>query len=306
MSPHTIAAYRDTFRLLLGFLSSHHHVPIDALTLESLSGDAVLAFLTHLEQARGNTIRTRNARLAAIRTFARFALGYAAPEFFVHGQRLLSIPMKKTSKRKIRFMNREEVAALLAATEKTWSGQRDHLMFTLLYNSGARISEALGVRSSDLSGRGVLLHGKGRKTRTVPLWPKTLRRLQQWARTNGLRPEQPLFINQRGAPISRDGVAFRLALAARLGGQKCPSLANLKVAPHVMRHTTAMHLLQSGVPLEVIALWLGHEQPLTTHTYVEADMKIKTDCLRRLEPTAVRPEPRRPRNSHLLSFLEAL
>jgi integrase/recombinase XerD len=306
VSPNTIAAYRDAFRLLLAFLSDYHRKPIDTLTLGHLSGEAVLAFLAHLEKTRGNAIHTRNVRLAAVRSFARYALGHAAPEFFVHGQRLLSIPVKKAAKPRLGYMSREEIAALLGATANTWSGQRDHLLFTLLYNTGARISEALAMRGSDINGRSVVLHGKGRKTRNVPLWPQTLRRLRTWSRKNALRPDQPIFANHRGAPLSRDGAAFRLDLALHAATQKCPSLATRRITPHTLRHTTAMHLLQSGVPLEVIALWLGHEHPLTTHTYVEADMKIKTDCLRRLEAVAPPAGARRKRNSNLLSFLEAL
>lgn len=306
LSPNTIAAYRDSFRLLLSFLSDHHRTPIDRLTLDSFSSAAVLAFLAHLEKKRGNGIGTRNGRLAAIRTFTRYALGQSTPEFLVEGQRVLSIPSKKSGKRKIGFMNREEVAALLKAAPHTYSGQRDHLLFTLLYNTGARISEALAVRGVDIEGRSVVFQGKGRKTRAVPLWPQTLRRLRQWCRSNELRPDQPIFNNARGAPITRDGVAFRLALTIAAAAKKCPALATRKITPHMLRHTTAMHLLQAGVPIEVIALWLGHSHPQTTHTYLEADLKIKNDCLRRLDAVAA-PRSRRPsHDSRLISFLEAL
>lgn len=306
VSPHTVSAYRDTFRLLLQFLAQQHRTSVDALGLHHFSADTVLAFLDHLERARGNTVRTRNCRLAAVRSFARFALAEAGPDFLSAAQRLLSVPVKKTSKPRLGFLTREEVAAILAAPSSDPAGQRDQLLFTLLYNTGARISEALALRPSDLRGRNVQLHGKGRKTRLVPLWPHTLRRLRQWCQLHALGPDQLIFTNARGAPLSRSGAAFRLSLAVRKAAQQCRSLASRTITPHTFRHTTAMHLLQSGVPLEVIALWLGHERPLTTHAYVEADMKIKADCLRRLQSPPATAPLRRRRDSHLLAFLETL
>lgn len=306
LSPRTVATYRDTFRLFLNFLSSHQGTSIDSLTMASCSAEAVLAFLDHLEQARKNTVQTRNLRLAAIRAFARFALAYTAPDFLASLQRILSIPTKRTIRRQVGFMSREEVAAILGATAKSWSGRRDHLLFTLLYNTGARVSEALDLRPMDINGRSVTLRGKGRKLRSVPLWPKTLRHLQQWRQSNQIGSDQPIFTNLRGLPLSRDGVAFRLMLAVRRAAQECPSLGGRQITPHVFRHTTAMHLLQAGIPLEVIALWLGHESPNTTHLYVEADLKMKKECLRLLDPGAS-PAPARPKPlSHLISFLEAL
>jgi integrase len=242
----------------------------------------------------------------AVRSFARFALTEAGPDFLPAGQRLLSIPVKKTGKPQLSFLTREEVAAILAATDNTFAGQRDHLLFTVLYNTGARISEALALRPADIRGRSVQLHGKGRKTRLVPLWPQSLRRLRRWCQLHALRPDQLIFTNTRGAPLSRSGAAFRLALTVRKAGPQCRSLASRRITPHTFRHTTAMHLLQSGVPLEVIALWLGHERPITTHAYVEADMKIKADCLRRLQPFPAPARLRRPQDSHLVAFLEAL
>jgi len=307
VSLHTISAYRDTFRLLLQFLAQHHRTSIDALGLDHFSAETVLDFLDHLERARGNTVRTRNCRLAAVRSFARFALAQAGPDFLPAAQRLLSIPIKKTHKPQLGFLSREEVAAILAAPSgDTPAGQRDQLLFTVLYNTGARISEALALRPADIHGRNVQLHGKGRKTRLVPLWPQALRRLRRWCQIHALRPDQLIFTNARGAPLSRSGAAFRLSRAVRHAAPQCRSLAGRTITPHTFRHTTAMHLLQSGVPLEVIALWLGHERPLTTHAYVEADMKIKADCLRRLQSPPAPPSPRRRRDSHLLAFLEAL
>jgi site-specific recombinase XerD len=306
LSPHTIRGYRDTFRLLLRFLSTHHGTPIDALTFARFSADAVLAFLDHLERDRQNSVHTRNVRLAAIRAFARFALAHTGPELLASTQRILSIPSKKAVRRQLGFMSREEIAALLAATSKTWSGQRDHLLFTLLYNTGARVAEALALRPMDIHERSVTLHGKGRKERSVPLWPKTLRQLQRWSKANKIGSDQLVFTNRSGGSLSREGVAFRLILAVRRATQECPSFADRRITPHTFRHTTAMHLLQAGVALEVIALWLGHERPATTHLYVEADLKMKKECLQLLEPTASPARTRSKSQSHLISFLEAL
>jgi integrase/recombinase XerD len=308
LSPHTRNGYRDTFRLFLAFLAKRSHRPIDQLTLDTLTPEAVLAFLDYLETTRGNTARTRNLRLAAIRTFVRFVLGEeVGVNFLGIGHRILTIPQKKSAKPVLGFLTREEIDAVLAATDPaTHSGQRDRLLFTLLYNTGARISEALQLTPQDLLNRAVHLHGKGRKDRTVPVWPSTEHLLRQWCKTNRLAPEQLLFTNRNGEPLSRDGVAFRLALSVRKATAHCPSLAKRRVTCHTFRHSCAMSLLQAGVALEVIALWLGHAKPLTTHGYIEADLKMKADCLKRLTEPAV---PRRrsvQESSRLLAFLEAI
>lgn len=204
-------------------------------------------------------------------------------------------------------MTREEIDAVLAATDPaTRSGQRDRLLFTFLYNTGARISEALQLRVQDLLDHAVHLRGKGRKDRAVPVWPGTERLLRQWCKTNRLTPEELIFTNRNGEPLSRDGVAFRLALTLRKAAQHCPSLTKRRITCHTFRHACAMSLLQAGVALEVIALWLGHAKPLTTHGYIEADLRMKADCLKRLtEPTAPRRRSAQE-SSRLLAFLEAV
>jgi site-specific recombinase XerD len=308
LSLHTRSGYRDTFRLFLSFLSRRHHRPIDQLTLEAINPDGVLAFLEHLEVARGNTPRTRNLRLAAIRTFVRFVLGESGGvDFLGIAQRILAIPQKKSPKRVLGFMTREEIDAVLAAIDtSTDSGRRDQLLFLFLYNTGARISEALQLRPQDLIGRAVRLQGKGRKERTVPIWPATEQRLRKWCKTNEINPAQVIFTNRTGEPLSRDGVAFRLALAVHNAEKLCPALKNRHITCHTFRHSCAMALLQAGVALEVIALWLGHAKPLTTHGYIEADLKMKAACLKRLqEPNAPRRSPAQ-NTSRLLAFLEAL
>ena len=204
-------------------------------------------------------------------------------------------------------MTREEINAVLAATDPaTRSGQRDRILFTTLYNTGARISEALQLRPQDLRDRAVLLRGKGRKDRTVPVWPWVERLLRHWCKTNNIGPQQLIFANRNSEPLSRDGVAFRLALAVGKATVHCPSLRNRRITCHTFRHSCAMSLLQAGVALEVIALWLGHAKPLTTHGYVEADLQMKAACLERLtEPS--RPRRRAaPESSRLLAFLEAI
>lgn len=307
LSPHTIAGYRDTFRLLLAFLSRHLRRPVDQLDLAALHPDHLLAFLGHLEHDRSNCIRTRNARLAAIRCFVRFALAHTDPEFLETGQRILAIPLKRSAKPLLGFFTRDEVKAVLSACDTpAWGDRRDRLLFTLLYNTGARVAEALALHVGDIQDEVVQLHGKGRKDRAVPLWPQTRHLLQKWCRANQLRVDQPLFANARGAPLTRAGVRFRLARAISRAIPSCPSLDRDGLSPHTFRHSTALHLLQSGVALEVIALWLGHESPVTTHNYIEADLKMKAAVLRSLDappPPRIPPRSQYPR---LLAFLEAL
>jgi len=308
LSRETTTGYRTTFRLLLRFLSQHHRCPIDQLTLAAFAPEAILTFLDHLERSRRNCPRTRNVRLAAIRTFVRFVLGQsAALDFLAPGQRILAIPQKKATKRLLGFLTRQEIDAVLAAIDQTtWSGRRDLLLFTLLYNTGARISEALHLRPTDLHDRSVHLQGKGRKEREIPIWPRTARLLRQWCRTNQIAPEGRIFTSRRGSPLSHDGVAFRLKLAVHKAAINCPSLRGRRITSHRFRNSCAMALLQSGVALEVISLYLGHASPKTTHDYVEADLKMKADCLRRLsEPKASRPS-KRDEPSRLLAFLEAI
>lgn len=307
LSQHTIAAYRDTFRLLLRFLSAHLRVTIDRLSLDSLTPDTVLAFLDHPERARTNSPRTRNHRLAAIRAFTRFVISLAEPGMFIQGSRLLAIPIKRSTRPVLGYLTRGEVEAILNATDTAnWIGRRDHLLFVLLYNTGARISEALGLKPEDVQNRVVRLHGKGRKERAVPIWPRTAAELQRWCRENQLQPGQHIFVNAEKACITRHAARLRLKQAIRRATAQCPTLAGRKIGLHSFRHSCAMHLLQSGVALEVIALWLGHEHPVTTHGYVEADLKMKEESLRRLEELPPAHRPKRDPSSRLLAFLEAL
>lgn len=306
VSEHTIAAYRDTFRLLLLFIGEHRHMPVDQIALEDFCPDTVLAFLEHLEKQRRNLPRTRNARLTAIRAFVRFVLAHLAPEFVGDAHRILAIPSKRANKPVLGFLQRNEVDAILAAVDSSTAiGRRDHLLFSLLYNTGARISEALQLTPADILHRVVHLRGKGRKQRDVPLWPITHRHLQQWCRAQQLAATQPIFANAAGQPLSRRSAARRLALALQRARLTCPTLRGRKISLHTIRHTTAMHLLQSGVPIEIIALYLGHEQLVTTHGYIEADLSLKKAALDCLKSPRARRVPQRA-SSQILEFLHAL
>jgi integrase/recombinase XerD len=307
LSQHTVAAYRDTFRLLLRFLASRERVTIDRLSLGLLTPEPVLAFLDHLERGRNNGPRTRNCRLAAIRAFARFVISLAEPGAFPQGAQLLAIPVKRSPRPVLGFLTREEVEAILSVTDlTTWIGRRDHLLFVLLYNTGARISEALGVRRADVQNRAVRLHGKGRKERTVPIWSRTAAEFQRWCRENQLQSDEHVFLSADRTCLTRQGARLRLKHALRKAATRCSTLDGRRLGLHSFRHSCAMHLLQSGVALEVIALWLGHERPITTHGYVAADLKMKQESLRRLEDLPAPRRPKRDPSSRLLAFLEAI
>jgi integrase/recombinase XerD len=305
-SPHTVAAYRDTFHLLLQFMARSRKKAVDQITFDDLDADLVLDFLDHLETDRQNTARTRNARLAAIRAFVRFVLGHATPDFLDRGQRILSIPCKRANRPMLGFLTRQELHSILAAPDLgTWTGRRDHLLFSLLYNTGARISEALRLTPGDLRNRAVRLHGKGRKERDVPLWPQTQRELRQWCHDNEIAAAGFIFSSRNGQPLSRRGAARRLSLALEKAASACPSLRGRNITLHTFRHTTAMHLLQAGVSMEIIALWLGHEQINTTHAYIEADLDMKRKTLDRLRAPNPWRHVKNP-SSHILDFLDAL
>jgi len=307
LSTHTVRSYRHAFRLLLSFAASRAKTPIDRLSFTHFTPEIVLGFLDHLEHARTNAIRSRNTRLAAIRCFARYCLSQAAPDQIGSCQRILSLPAKRCERPVLGFMTREEIDALLhAIAQNTRSDRRDFLFFSLLYNTGARVSEMLQLRPIDVQTHAVLLHGKGRKERIVPIWRSTERSLKNWIKTMRIGAEQSIFTNYRGETLTRDGIAHRLALHVKSAAKNCPSLRERRISPHTFRHTAAMHLLQSGVALEVIALWLGHERPITTHGYIEADLKMKAQCMAHLD----QPRQHRSRSeggdSRLLAFLEAL
>lgn len=307
VSPETVASYRDTFRLLLHFLQRSVGTEPSRLTLADMQAPVILQFLDDIEQNRGNCARTRNARLAAIRSFFRL-VALRDPASVDIAARVLAIPVKRWDHRLVGYLTRPEIDAILASPDTTtWTGRRDHALLLTLYNTGALVSEMVSVQRDQFSyGTTSLLHltGKGRKERSVPLWSKTARTLRGWLADAG--ENQPrLFTNARGGPLSRDGVAYILQQAVERSLPNCPSLATKQISPHVVRHTTAMHMLQSGVDITVIALWLGHESLETTHIYIEADLQMKQKALGKLEPAGQGFRPFTPQDD-LLAFLSAL
>ena len=286
VSPATIAAYRDTFRLLLRFLHQTHPGDCFSLPLDVLKANTILRFLDHLEQKRGNSIRTRNARLAALRSFVHYLSDWLGPELPPPVAKLLGIPFKRHAQRLVGFLSRPEIDAILNAADATWTGQRDHLLFLLLYNTGARISEilALRVRDVDLDYRQLQLLGKGRKQRRVPLWPQTQKQLRRWLKDNRYPPDAPLLPNRFGQQMTRAGAAYQLQQLVARASVQLASLKKRRISPHSFRHSTAMALLEANVPQEVIALYLGHEGPKSTHPYVEASLAMKEQALAKVTP----------------------
>lgn len=307
-SPQTVSAYRDTFRLLLNFLHSQTNKNPSDLTLKDIDVGMILKFLDHLENERNNSISSRNARLAAIRSFFRY-VSYLEPASSELIQQVLALPMKRCDRALVEFLSKEEVEAIIDAPNlSTWSGNRDHTMFTTLYNTGARVSEITALRIMDVcitNSAYVKIQGKGRKERTVPLWGRTVRLVKSWLRFLGSNSDGFLFPNAQGKPLTRYGVEYRLRIAQDIAANKCPSLKTKRISPHTFRHTVAMHLLQSGVDINVIALWLGHESSSTTHIYLQADLAMKEKILKKLEPPLTRNIRFRPSDS-LLKFLESL
>ena len=307
-SARTITSYRDAFRLLLRYAERCIRKQPFALTLDDLDVPLVVGFLDHLEKERGNSARSRNARLAAIRSFLRYA-SFRDPASLPLIQRVMAIPMKRFDRPLLGFLTREEMEAILSAPNRsTWSGHRDHVMLTTLYNTGARVSEITALQVADLSldhAASVRLRGKGRKERAVPLWKSTAVALRGWLPRVSQKPDAPVFPNRHGMPLSRSGIEDRLRIAVRSAAERVPKLKGRRISPHALRHTTAMHLLQSGVDITVIALWLGHESPATTHLYLEADLLMKERALRTLQPLPTQPVRYRA-NDRVLAFLDTL
>jgi site-specific recombinase XerD len=307
VSPETVASYRDTFRLLLQFLQRFVGKEPSRLTLADIQPPVILQFLDSLEQNRGNCARTRNVRLAAVRSFFRL-LALRDPASVDVAARVLAIPVKRWDHRLVGHLTRPEIDAILAAPDlKTWTGRRDHALLLTLYNTGARVSEMISVQRDQFSYGAtsmLSLMGKGRKERSVPLWPRTARILRGWL-ADFAANRTGLFTNARGGLLSRDGVAYILQESVRRALPNCPTLATKRISPHVLRHTTAMHLLQSGVDITVIALWLGHESLETTHVYIEADLQMKQQALEKVEPAGQGFRRFAP-SDDLLAFLSAL
>jgi len=307
-SPHTIASYRDTFRLLLGFAHKRLKKPPSKLTIQDLDTPFLGTFLDYLEKERGNKARSRNVRLAAIHSFFRY-VALHEPSHSAQAQRILAMPSKRFKQKDIHFLTRPEIDALLAApAQDSWSGLRDHTMLLLMVQTGLRLSELTALRCEDIelgSGAHVRCTGKGRKERCTPLRKETVTALRAWLRQRNTLPTRALFPNARGGHLSADGVQYVLDKHLDTAKQRCPSLKKKRVTPHVLRHTTAMELLQSGVDCAVIALWLGHESMETTQMYLHADLKLKEKALAKTAPLGVPPGRYRP-DDKLLAFLQGL
>ena len=308
VSPRTVAAYRDSFRLLLAFAHRQLGKAPASLTLSDLSVPLIQDFLKYLEDERGNSIRSRNSRFAAIRSFMEY-VSFEEPAALSHARSVLAIPMKRFEKPMIGFLSREHIEAILAAPDSnSWNGQRDRVMLLTLYNTGARVSELTSMRVDDLvldATAWIRIRGKGRKERSVPLWRDTATALKRWLHAYPRAGDQPLFPNRFGNPLTRVGVTERLKLAVKTASRSVPALGKCRVFPHLLRHSIAMHMLQSGVDITVIALWLGHESPVTTHCYVEADLAMKDKALKTIQPPSHAPSRYRPKD-HVLQFLQSL
>lgn len=308
-SPETIASYRDTFCLLFDFIQNH--LPFKApseLGMEDLDASVIVAFLCWLEDVRKNKVSTRNARLAAIHSFFK----YAALHDPVHSeviQRVLAIPGKRSDQASVQYLTHSEMDTLLAAPDQTtWGGRRDRALLLLAVETGLRVSELINLNCQDIvlsSGAHVHCMGKGRKERCTPLRKETVGALNLWLDERGGSPLDPLFPNAQGGRLSRDGVEYLLRKHMTTALKECPSLEKKRISPHSLRHTSAMELLQHGVDRTVIALWLGHESLETVNKYIHANLKLKENALDKTTPPGGLPGRYCPKDE-LLAFLKNL
>jgi integrase/recombinase XerD len=307
-SPNTVAGYRDTFRLLLRFASQRRNRPPTKLRIEDLDSVLIGDFLAHVEKVRRNSARNRNTRLAAIRSFYRY-VAMNEPEHALHCQRILAMPSKRYVRRTVDFINRTEMEALLSAPDQsTWIGRRDRTVLLLALQTGLRVSELINLRCRDIelgTGAHISCEGKGRKQRCTPLRRDTVKTMESWLKERTGSDDDPVFPTIRGDKLSRDAVEHIVRKYTSAASKACASLIGKRVSPHVLRHSTAMELLQNGVDRTVIALWLGHESVETTQVYMHADMRLKEKALARVASTNSRPGRYRPDDA-LLSFLESL
>lgn len=308
VSPNTLAAYRDTLRLLLVFAADKKGKGPSKLDIGDLDAPLIGAFLDNLEHQRKNGARTRNARLAAVRSLFRYA-ALRHPDHAALIERVLAIPSKRFDRRLVTFLTEPETRALLAAPDRsTWTGRRDHALFSLAAQTGLRASELIGLRCADVhlaAGAHVSCEGKGRKQRITPLTSGLVSTLRVWLVERAGLSDAPLFATRSGKALSRDALEHRLAKYVQMAGDVCPMLMQKSVTMHVLRHSAAMRLLHAGIDTSVIALWLGHENIETTQVYLHADLAIKERALARTTPAETRSGRFRPADK-LLAFLEAL
>lgn len=307
-SPHTIEAYRDTLRLLLRYAADRTGQQPSQLDIADLDASLIGAFLTHLEADRGNSIRTRNARLAAIHSLFRFA-ALQHPEHAASIARVLAIPTKRFQRMLVSYLTRDEVSALLDTPDvTTWIGRRDQTLLTVAVQTGLRVGELVTLRCADVvltSGAHIRCLGKGRKERITPLTPNGVTALRIWLAERGGTPTDPLFPSRRGTAMSIDAVEYLVAKHARAAVLRCPSISAKHVTPHVLRHSCAMSLREAGVDISTIALWLGHEHIATAQIYLHADLAIKERALAQTAPPGSAPGRYRP-SDPILAFLASL
>lgn len=307
-SPHTVAAYRDSFRVLLGYAKSELGKEPSDLALEDLDVHFISRFLQHIEQERHNSPRTRNVRLAAVHSFFRY-VSFSEPQHALLCQQVLAIPSKRYDRKPIEYLTRDEIDALVGAPDTSaWIGRRDQVLLLVAVQTGLRVSELIGLERDDIvlgTGAHVRCNGKGRKQRATPLRPEVVALLKSWLRELPCDPQAPVFPSRRGGAMSRDAVERLVARHCKTAQHHCRSLRRKRVTPHVLRHAAAMELLRSGVDRTVIALWLGHESVETTQVYLHADMAMKEKALSTITPMGVKPARFQP-NDKLLAFLEAL
>lgn len=307
-SQHTIASYRDTFRLLLAYIRDRTGKGPSHLDFEDLDAAVIGGFLDYVEQTRRNSVRTRNARLAAVHSFFRYA-AFRHPQHAALIQRVLEVPHKRCEHGLVAFLDRAEVEAVLAGPDRsTWLGRRDHALLLLAIQTGLRLSELTGLVRQDIelgAGAHVRCQGKGRKARITPLTKQTVAVLRVWLKELGGRPGDLLFPSRLGRQLSPDALQRLVSKYVESAAGQVSSLQSKKVTPHVLRHTSAMQLLNSGVDTAVIALWLGHENVRTTQIYLHADFALKERALARTAPPLTRVGRYRPPDP-LLAFLESL
>lgn len=313
LSPHTVRSYRDTLALLLRFVLSHRKISVARFDLEHLGPQEVIDFLHYLEDERNNTTSTRNVRLAAVHAFFRY-LAMQNPEHVEHCQRILAVPFKRTQGRAVEYLEYEEIQGVLESVDRATSeGRRDYTLLATMFNTGARVQEILDLRPCDLQllrPAQIRLLGKGRKERFCPLWPHTAQILSALLTERGADQDskEPLFLNQRGRPLTRFGVRYILRKYCDLARTTVPTLARKRLHPHSMRHSTAVHLLRSGVDLVTISHWLGHANVNTTNRYTAVDLETKRRAIERARPIGSMSLPRAPwrTDASILNWLESL
>ena len=306
----TISSYRDTFRIFLRYMKLEKQCAPSQITLEMVNAETIISFLNYIETVRNNSIKTRNNRLAAIHSFLKY-VSFQAPEYISIIQRVMNIPFKKTETKNINYLVKEEMDSILNSCDLCcWLGRRDKIMISILYNTGVRVSELISIKIKDIvlnkNGTGSIhVIGKGRKERTIPIWKSTQNYISEFIKETGSSADEYLFTSQHGEKLTRSGVKYRLDCLIKIASLNCPTLIKKRVTPHVFRHTTAMHLLEAGVDISTIAIWLGHEGIETTHKYMVADLRLKEQALSRMKEPKISEFHYKP-SADILSFLDSL